>query len=95
MFTDNVSVCFQYSDTNLFKIYVGVAFGVVIALVLIVLFWNVSTKHSRNAPRFEGSLRHRALRKKDRDVEQGDLQPLIDKNADKRNLPPEVPPVDF
>ncbi|KAG5892158.1 hypothetical protein JTB14_026396 [Gonioctena quinquepunctata] len=85
-----------YSDTKLFKIYVGVAFGLVLVLILIIIFWNSNAKKYQRRPS-EGTFKHhRTMRKRNRsDVENQALEPLLRKNANKKNEPPEVPPPDF
>lgn len=92
--------CLQmlYSDTVLFKIYVGVAFGFCLLLIMIITFWKASgnmSEYKKVVP-FEGSQRQRALRRRTRDVEKGALKPLLKNKKDaKINSPPKVPPPDF
>nr|CAI5864069.1 unnamed protein product [Callosobruchus analis] len=80
----------------MFKIYVGVGFGLVLAIVLAILYWNMAygRKHLKYGTTYEGSLRDRACKSRMRhatDVEKALTEPLLKKSR----IPPDVPPPDF
>ncbi|CAH2007058.1 unnamed protein product [Acanthoscelides obtectus] len=86
----------EYSDTETFKIYVGVGFGLVLAIVLGILYWNTAygRRNMKYGTTYEGSLRDRACKSRLRratDVEKALTEPLLKKPR----IPPDVPPPDF
>ncbi|KAJ8973045.1 hypothetical protein NQ317_011325 [Molorchus minor] len=95
---DSMCLRMLYSDTRMFKLYVGVAFGMALLLILILAYWSSSGRdHTKDANRYEGSVKHRALSRRETDVENALLEPLLDKsdNPKRRNTPPKLPPPDF
>ncbi|KAL1514278.1 hypothetical protein ABEB36_003560 [Hypothenemus hampei] len=94
---DKACLRMLYTDTRLFKVYVGVAFGMIVLLIIVVVVWMTGLHdYSQNSinDRYEGSLRHRAdLKTKQKDLEKGIRQPLLSKSP--REAPPQLPPVDF
>ncbi|XP_050295634.1 uncharacterized protein LOC126735620 [Anthonomus grandis grandis] len=92
---DKMCLRMLYTDTNIFKIYVGMAFGLIILLIIVIIIWtNEPRDEDKNHKPFEGSLRHRAIvARHSYDVEKG-LKDEITKEP-RKPIPPEPPPVDF
>lgn len=78
-----------YSDTKLFRIYVGVSFGFLFVLVLIIFCWR-SSENSQGYSDYDELSNRRVIRRRRRNAGRGVLEPLL-----KMNYPPKVPTPDF
>lgn len=89
---------FQYSDSRLFKIYVGIGFGGTLLTILLILYCKHygNSNSNKNSASFQGSQRHRISRKKPHDIEKAVLEPLLKQNSTvSKKAPPKLPPPDF
>lgn len=67
-------------------------------IILILVYWSSSGRSHKDGVHFEGSLKHRAMKRRDVDVETAALEPLLNnQNVQKKRrlTPPKVPPPDF
>ncbi|XP_057672815.1 golgin subfamily A member 4-like [Diorhabda carinulata] len=86
-----------YSDTKIFKIYVGTAFGLVILFIAAIIFWNSSVSKNSSKIRYPEnySYRSRSRRRMVTDEENPLLKPPTTNEKMRRSSPPAVPPPDF
>ncbi|XP_048523324.1 mucin-17 isoform X3 [Dendroctonus ponderosae] len=92
---DKLCLRMLYTNTKLFKIYVGVAFAVIVLMIIIIIVWTSGFKDDSHVEdRYKGSLRHRAAsNRKDIDLETGVNAPLLGRSPNR--AAPQLPPLDF